>query len=336
MRSISRRARRVAKTLALVPLLLQGCSLFGDERESLPEDGLGHIAQDLVFTLVQLPSTNPLSTTVQMSDPVTPFGDEVVSLVREAGYGIQSVPDDRGGNHLRYREERIASELGVETRYAVSIGDVEVERAYGTADGDLVPLSAQQVSGTGAGDVEVELDTALFGDAIDPAADAVRFEDRSAPLFTDAAGEPVALAFARPAPDSDGFAARVKENLYHRLSSNYAELFASYADVDSVTIDFGNDSMRLGKSQKLLIDGFADRLRPDTDLLSVIGCSHGATALTNGNSLLALGRANRVKEALVFAGVPPGAVLDEGCWAGQGHPVFPARGVVLTLKRRLG
>ena len=43
--------------------------------------------------------------------------------------------------------------------------------------------------------------------------------------------------------------------------------------------------------------------------------SHGKSELKNGNSVLAVGRANRVKEAFVFAGVDNGKVLDQGCWA---------------------
>lgn len=39
------------------------------------------------------------------------------------------------------------------------------------------------------------------------------------------------------------------------------------------------------------------QMNPDTDVLSVIGCSLEPTAIQNGNSLLAIGRANRVKES---------------------------------------
>ena len=329
--------RTVRAFALLVPVLLaQGCATVGPGETAPDEEGLERIAQDLVFTLVQLSGTNPMTTTVQMSDPVTPFGREVAALVREAGYGVQTVPDDRGRNYLRYRDERVSSELGTETRYAVSIGDVTVERAYGTVDGRIVPLSPQRVDGArGQG---VSIDDTLFDKVSDPTTHTVRFADESGPLFTDAgaAADAAPVPAPLPAPAPGSFAARVKQNLYDGLSSNYAELFASYADVDTTTITFANDSMRIGEAQKRTIEGYAEQFRPETDLLSVIGCSHGNTAIDNGNGVLALGRANRVKESLVFAGVPPGAVLDEGCWAGQAHEFMPARGVVLTLKRRLG
>jgi len=99
-------------------------------------------------------------------------------------------------------------------------------------------------------------------------------------------------------------------------------------------VTFGNDSMRLGAAQKAIVARYAQRFRPETDLISIVGCSHGRTVIDNGNSLLALGRTNRVKEALVYAGLSPEAVLDEGCWADSYHAEFPRRGVVMTLKRR--
>ena len=330
-----RRRGRAAALAGIAALALQGCSVFAP-RDAAPEVDLDRIAQNLVYTLVQLPETNPLTTTVQVADPVTPFGEEVVALIREAGYGIQSVPDDRGRNYLRYRVQRTASEIGTETRYAVSIGEVGVERAYETVDGRLLPVSEQRVSGSASRGIDTNDD--LFdptGEASLPSA--ALFDDELAPALADAAtGTLTPIEIERDAPPPDSFGSRVKQNLYDGLSSNYAELFADYGDVDTVDISFPNDSMRLGHEQKRIIEGYAARLRPATDLLSVIGCSHGNTTITNGNSVLAIGRANRVKEALIYAGVPPEAVLDEGCWASGYHAVFPKRGVVLTLKRRLG
>lgn len=323
--------RPVRRLLVVVGLaLLAGCAALGRDAGP-PADELDRVAQDLVFTLVQLPESNPLTTTVQLSDPATPFGREVVRLVREAGYGVQSVPDDRGSNHLRYRAQTTASELGTETRYGVAIGDVSVERAYDRVGGRLVPVSDQRVQGSRSR--EVELNDDLFG--LDDASPVhgVAFDDELAPVLTDASGVP---SPGIDAPAASPFGALVKRNLYDGLNSNYAELFVAYDDVAATDLSFPNDSMRLGDVQKRTIAEYAARLRPDTDLLSVVGCSHGNTAIRNGNGVLALGRANRVKEALVYAGVPPAVVLDEGCWAGSSHATFPKRGVVLTLKRRAG
>lgn len=327
--------RRWTKALPALILAaaLPGCSATASRTSSSGSD-LDLVAQNLVFTLVQLPETNPLSTTVQISEPVTPFGREVARLVEEAGYGIQSVPDDRGGDYLRYRVQQTDSELGSETRYAVSIGAVSVERAYGTVDGRLLPAARQRVEG--ARSRTVELNDDVFGPVDDASkvADVV-FDDDAAPTLVDETSGNSSADLATASAVSS-FAASVKQNRYDRVSSNYAVLFAAYADVSTTTVSFPNDSLRLGDEQKRILDEYAGLLRPETDILSIVGCSNGKTTIPNGNGILAVGRANRVKEALMFAGVPAETVYDEGCWSGSGHESFPARGVVVTLKRRLG
>lgn len=127
----------------------------------------------------------------------------------------------------------------------------------------------------------------------------------------------------------------VKANFYETLESNYADVFEEYEDMDQSILVFPNDSLRLGDANKLIIEQYVEAMNPETDLMSVIGCSHGNTNVSNGNSLLALGRANRVKEALLFSGLEHDSILEEGCWASETFDdVMPRRGVVLTLKRR--
>lgn len=127
----------------------------------------------------------------------------------------------------------------------------------------------------------------------------------------------------------------VKANFYDTLVSHYDDVFTDYEDVDQSILVFPNDSLRLGDDNKLIIEQYVEAMNPETDLMSVIGCSHGNTEVSNGNSLLALGRANRVKEALLFSGLEHDKILEEGCWASETFDdVMPRRGVVLTLKRR--
>lgn len=128
----------------------------------------------------------------------------------------------------------------------------------------------------------------------------------------------------------------VKPNFYDTLVSHYDDVFTDYEDVDQSILVFPNDSLRLGDDNKLIIEQYVEAMNPETDLMSVIGCSHGNTEINNGNSLLALGRANRVKEALLFSGLEHDKILEEGCWASETFDdVMPRRGVVLTLKRRV-
>jgi len=329
------RRSRGALALWLVSalLLVQACASSGSRTPVGDEAELDLIAQNLVYTLAQLDGMNPLNTTVQLSEPQSVYGRSVVARVREVGYGVQNVAGDRGGNYLRYRIQRTTSELAEETRYAVSIGDVSVERAYERRGGRLVPISEQRVRGAAEAGT-VELNDSLFALDADAVVSSVVFDEDIEPMVVDvASGEP-----ERPGASGSTtiltFGEQVKKNLYGRIGSNYAEVFVDYDDVEQDSVVFGNDSMRLGAAQKELVRAYAARFRPDTDLISIVGCSHGRTAIDNGNSVLALGRANRVKEALVYAGLSPEAVLDEGCWADQYHSEFPKRGVIMTLKRR--
>jgi len=129
-------------------------------------------------------------------------------------------------------------------------------------------------------------------------------------------------------------ATAVRQNMYETLESNYSTVFVEYDDVLTTTLIFKNDSMRLGHKNKTVINEYVAQMNPDTDVLSVIGCSHGNTMINNGNSLLALGRASRVKEAFLFAGLNHDRILEEGCWAPRLFDAMPSRGVVLTLKRK--
>ena len=94
--------------------------------------------------------------------------------------------------------------------------------------------------------------------------------------------------------------------------------------------------MIMGKTNKLLLRKLENRFNPSTDIISVIGCSHGKTALKNGNAYLATQRAERVKEELVLVGIESDKVLSEGCWASKHFDKMPSRGVVVSHRRKLG
>jgi hypothetical protein len=123
-------------------------------------------------------------------------------------------------------------------------------------------------------------------------------------------------------------------NLFYGSDSNFASILEDYEQVDRQIVVFGNDSMILGDTNKQLIEQFVDQKLRGTDVISLVGCSNGPTALDIGNEGLALGRAKRVTEALLARGVARERILDEGCWAPvRAGDRFPSRGVVLELWR---
>ncbi len=122
-------------------------------------------------------------------------------------------------------------------------------------------------------------------------------------------------------------------NMFETGQSRYQDIFNNYDVVDTSVLVFPNDSLIMGKDNKTVIRQFANSFDSETDVMSVIGCSHGASKLENGNAYLANGRAFRVKEEFLSIGLSPKHVLEEGCWAEVAFPDMPARGVLVQHKR---
>jgi len=104
-------------------------------------------------------------------------------------------------------------------------------------------------------------------------------------------------------------------NIYDTKQSRYQDILKDYDVVETSVLVFADDSLVLGRDNKNTIRQYANSFNAETDVMSVIGCSHGATKLENGNGYLANGRAFRVKEEFLSVGLDPNQVLEEGCWA---------------------
>ena len=136
------------------------------------------------------------------------------------------------------------------------------------------------------------------------------------------------------AAERQGFSERVKMNMMRRGDSGGDRVFEQYRVVSQVILDFPNDSAVLGKANKNTIYKNASLFDPETDVMSIVGCSHGKTKITNGNAFLSTSRANRVKEELIFANIPPHLIVDEGCWSDTPEEGHPGKGVILMHRRQ--
>lgn len=159
--------------------------------------------------------------------------------------------------------------------------------------------------------------------------------DVTVPEIDLASGEPV---YAGIVPDQAPSMVPnpLARNMMDLGDSNFSDTFEAYVNVEEVVMVFPNDSLTMGKVNKALIHRTVEKFDPERDLLAIVGCSLGKTSVKGGNEALALGRASRVREELLFSGVPSERILDEGCWAGERSAEFPSRGVVLTHKRHTG
>lgn len=314
-----RSAGNTPALLSFLLVLLGGCVSFPHQEDSQEHD---LVARNLILSLVQVPQLYPSATMVQIDvRGARGFEAHVHARLADAGYGVQRVVGGEGPNAVTVSVEN-GSDFS--RTYSLTIATFSITRSYGQRGGRTVPLSAQYLEGVETQGIAID-DSMFEGRRIDLYSTIVSgpITDRAAPVEAiDDAG----LA------DSGGL---IKQNMYKTLESNYADLLTDYEEVRQDVLVFADDSLRLGDTNKSIVESYARELQPETDVVSVIGCSHGKSSINNGNEVLALGRAGRVKEAFLFAGISHTRVWEEGCWSAQEFSdVMPARGVLLTLKRR--
>ena len=365
-----RRSGAGVAALVLVVTALAGCAASAPGPDASPATGAmiaftgseRRIAEDLVGVLARVDIVAPVRAdgvrvTEQRDEPG--FGSALEAALREAGYVVvaSGEADDPSGRVLPagYAVQRGARAGAPTATYTVALADVQARRAWSLpagedAGGDWVPAGPLFVRGAepdalrppapssasaAASFPAVAVPTPTEARAAIPIAPPSGPDSASAPeriAIDPATGRPVYGGVTRGA--LGGPVLPTERNVMDLGGSNFADLFADYADVVERILVFPNDSERLGTDNKSIVAEVAGRFDPESDVLSIVGCSLGPTSLPNGNERLALGRANRVKEELVEVGVPSERILDEGCWAGDSSERFPSRGVVLTLRRR--
>ena len=293
------------------------------------------VSSDFVNAMRQIPSLEPALSTVQLLR--TQMDDGLIqafkSTLEQAGYGVRWVGQPDANNLLQYRREEIQAESGAEQiRLDVALGDVELRRTYSGLHIDQIqPVTPLYVRGADATHVVLD-DAEFFGsDSIATIeAGPLSVPENINPL----SGLVTSVSTANSLTTST-IAPTQAENVFDLGGSNYASALSEHDVVVEQVLTFPNDSLRMGGTNKRLLNELVTRFDPKTDLFSVIGCSLGPTKLKSGNAALALGRASRVREALLFAGVDQHKILDEGCWAGDSpSSTLPRRGVVVTLNRQ--
>lgn len=315
--------------LTILGVVMSGCATSSDTKEvtdsarDVPEYSL--IAENLVNVLGSLDSIDRINTTFQMLMPTTPIGKAVFKAVEDQGYGIQIVEGDLGDNFLRYKAELSQTESGLLEVYSLSAANHSVQRQYAVIDGKTTPTSPITVRTDSV--IESDLDDSLFGVLLDRAVSSVIEINTAVP-------EVVVFNEQDDGHGTQFAPVRTLSNFRNLEQSNYQSTFDEYVDVSQQILAFVNDSLILGIKNKNKLNALASQINPETDIISVIGCSHGRTQYENGNQLLAEGRAQRVTESLMFAGLDPELIFDEACWASEyWDEGAPRRGVVVTHKR---
>ena len=349
----TRRFTAMSSVLILAALIVSGCaSTFnnyaGHGSSSINRIGMGvpvaptdrTIIQDLVEVASQI--FNPMTTTLQINnadnDPTLEYFLESFS---DKGFGIQRVRADQGAHYFSYARFDKENNNVPGVSYSTFIGAVEISRDYTFPETNVVaPASPVKLSGTRVA-VQV-LDVASGQKRVSDStlSSAQYFAslslDEPTPIISLITPDIVNRIATQSAqgPSLQGLNSSSIEvnNLFYGNESTFSSILDSYEKIDRQVIVFGNDSMVLGNTNKLLIDKFVEQRLGDEDIIGLVGCSNGPTALAIGNEGLALGRAKRVTQALLARGVSRARILDEGCWAPvNASDRFPSRGVVLEL-----
>lgn len=317
------------------------------------------IAESFIDALVQLPGYSPRDTTLAFERralAADPFLRALEAAVSARGYGVRKLTTIGAINTVSHVPSADVNDPSVVV-HTLSFGAAQMRRSFRRLDdGRWAPAGSLFIRGVDASRVRLGDDSRLPSptsptvqapvlaqapDSVNPGVGTGI--QRRAPAGSPVTVSPVppisAERQARRAPTQPPSSndVQVPKNVAEIGSSNYSGVFEDYDNIEELILVFDNDSRVLGPANKRKIKRALADADLSRDLFSIIGCSFGPTAIENGNELLAIGRANRVKEELIFAGVPRAQILDEGCWAGSAHQEnYPARGVVLSVKRARG
>lgn len=322
---------------------------------------------DLVSVLPQL--LDPLGNTIQIGTETAKENAFVVRQLISLGYGLQRVDADQGSNHLRVIELDSIEKVDMPTsRLLLSVGDIELSREYGIVgrqmalaefpdlqwygDQAVVPISKLKLAGTRQA-VEIvgmkkQLDFTAVEQELAEQPEVVDGGVQYSALAPIKGGIPTISLItndiisrvaesASGGPSIQGLNSSKVEvsNLFYGGESTFESVLDNYNRIAREIVIFPNDSQRLGRPGKLIVRKLVSRFSENSDVIGIIGCSNGHTNLKIGNEGLALGRAQRITEELLSAGISPDKVFDEGCWSPTKNTRgFPNRGVVIDLWRR--
>lgn len=334
-------------TATLLLCLLSSCALTAGLRDSRNR---GLVANDLATSLTTVIDLGiPLYMEVPQSR--RSFSAALQKSLRQQGFFIVGKMSPVA-LPVSYSIESVVYEKGASEQYVLNVGPLVLTQEYQRDKEGIYPVSALSVENKGVQNIAgvagkksalsaqsanlPELSAAASGstNATTPGSDDPFASIAAADTGATAAVSPV-LETAPIVPQLPATLAYVeRKNMHETRVSAFHAFTSEYDSLGKQILVFPNDSLRMTNRARATLDALSQQFRQGSDVLSVIGCSHGNTDLVNGNALLAVGRSKRVKRYLADLGIPENRILDEGCWA----PVhfdekMPRRGVVVELKR---
>jgi len=280
--------------------------------ESAPNRNLKLVVTDLVSVLIQIPSLNPTTTTLQMSQPETELGTTLLSAIENAGYGIQIVETESGDNYLSYALRTAETEAGIINDYLISVDEIELRREYNTTASGIYPSSLMFVKGIE--DARKILLTEqmfaeqggeqLFLSGVDPGRGGISDPGNVKEVFTDDA---LRQPFKNRVTQSEVFAQAIR-NTFEVAKDEQRSDLAGLKRFQRVVLLFPNNTeLVLGTGNKVAIRSLLDKFN-DGDLLDITACDD-----VDGRNEMAERRAIRIEQELMSHGVSADAIRRAEC-----------------------
>lgn len=260
------------------------------------------IATNLVSALVQVPEMQVSNTTIQVSKPVTSFGNVVVRALEDAGFGILRVSADQGLNYVSYGKRISETESGLVTDYSIAIGDIEVRREYNVRNQHVYPSSLLIVEGSNQ-IVDIKLDDTLFaeqggtGDSFISGVGTSSIDGPATDIGTITVNDYDQTPQDKRTSHID-LLQQAKQNYYAEGTASNSSILENYSSVRRTVLIFENSNTRtMGKGNKKAIELLAQNYEIG-DLYKISSCVD-----VDGSDASATIRGIRVKEAFVIRNI---------------------------------
>lgn len=287
------------------------------------------IATDIVSALIQVQELNPLTTTIQYTEPKSLFGKYLIDKLRTAGYGLQGVEGDLGAMYIAYQTRDIDNERRKIRDFVVDIAGINIRREYNVINDHAVPASLMYISGSnGLGNITlnenlflqqgkgITFESGVELELPDASIVAAKKRDIGTDSTTEAVGGKDAIREAR-------------NKLLGRSNEEVVANKSRYKDLQRALIKFPDNSLNVGLQNKAALKRVLQGFNASTDALFIVSCG-GDT----GAQWQATDRSSRIKEELILYSVPIDLIVEEGCQVESypGQKVEP-RMAVLTHSR---
>jgi len=351
-------ARRIFAVVLFCIFGLAGCTT-APKQQYLPSVADRLVAKDFSQILAQVPEYYPPSSTLRMVRPLG-FNDTFDTALREGlaatGYTIEFLDFKLVSPHpiLSHQVEKTQSLNGDVWVYTVTIDQVSFRRGYEFDDrGNIRPVTTMQAKG-------IELSRLRQDDSIfDIPLEIANAERQPSVEFQASASATPGLQVQQVTTNNNIQAAELVIEEPDELRDPIAEeliVIPPVVDasaeveqtaskdmtdlqiVDESLLTFDDSSLVLGDVNKRQVRQFIANFNPRSDVFSVFGCSSDLVGPDVVEPrAIGLGRAERVRSELLYAGVPSNRIYTEGCGTEDStaeQPLVPPRAVLLTLKRR--